>query len=271
MKSRIKVILYFLLEFLLSVVILGVVGLGLLKSTLYNQDYVKKQFEKADYYNVLYTSINEEMSNIIVQAGLDESALEDIYTKEMLTEAIDNIITSVYNGKEYQVDTKEVKENLENNINKYLEKNNIKITDQAALDKFVNNILKIYQDEITLSNHISKIERIISKTKNLINIGFIVFLIIGVILFVFIKGYSKEIVLSVPFIVSGIILIFGYLLVNSNIVISNFYIWDTKVSTLLQEVMYGILGKIKLSGIVFIIIGCLDVFIINVIREMKRK
>lgn len=271
MKTRVKVILYFLLEFVLSIVVLGAVCLGMLKATLYNQDYVKKQFEKADYYTLLYNSINDEMSNIIVQAGFDESSIENIYSKEMLQETIDAIIDSAYNEKKYQVETKEVKENLENNINNYLEKNNIKITDQAALDKFVENILKIYQDEITLSNNISKVESIVTKTKKIINIGFILCLILAVILFIFIKGYSKEIVLAVPFIVTGLILLFGYLLVNSNIVISNFYIWDTKVSTLLQEVMYGLFGKIKLYGIVFVLIGCLDVFIASVIKEIKRK
>ncbi len=270
MKAKLKVILYFILEFILSLVFLGCLSLFLIKSTIYNPDFVKEQFKESDYYNNLYTSINNEMSNIVVQAGLDDSALENIYTNEMLSETIDEIISSIYSGKTYEVNTQEVKENLINNINNYLEINNIKITDQEALDKFVNNILKIYMDEITISDNIKYVEKIISKTRLLINIGLILCLIMIVILSLFMKKQFKDTILAIPLIVTGLILLFTYILVTSNVIIDNIFIWDVKVSELLQQVMFSILDKVKLYGVFLIILGCIDTVCVHLVNERRK-
>lgn len=271
MKAKLKVISYFILEFILSLVILGVVGLFLIKNTLYTPEFMKEQLKKSNYYSELYTSINEEMSKNVIQAGFDESALENIYTQDMLIHTVDNVMDSIYEGKSYKVNTEEVQKNLEANINNYLEKNNIKITDQSALDKFTSNILHIYEDEITLSNMLDKAKNIIVKTDKLVNLALVVSVIVAILLIIAIKLLYKDTTLAIPLITVGVILLFGYLLVTSNVVIDNIYIWDNKVSNLLQQVLLNLLGLIKTYGIIMTIIGCMDAFVLHVIKELQRR
>ncbi len=270
MKPRIKVLLYYILEFLLTIVLLGTITIFLVKSTLLSSNFIKNEFVKADYYNELYTSIKEEMLNHVSQAGFDESIIDNIYTKEMLKNSVEKMIDSTYNNKKYTLDLTEVKENLEKNINKYLEINNIKITDQKALDKFIQNILKIYEDEITLSNTISHVEKIVSKIKNLVNIVLLITVIFIIILILIIKFMFKDTALAIPTIAVGVILFFAYLLITGNVIIENLYIWDNSVSSLIQHLLNTLLNKIRIYGLLLLIIGCIDTLIMYILSNLKK-
>lgn len=268
MKTRIKIIIYYLLEFILSILLFGLVSLIILKTTLYNPSYVKKQFINNNYYTNLYKSINEEMSNYIIQSGLEEEVINNIYTEETLKETIENIIDSAYNGKELIIDTKKVENNLKANINKYLEKNNIEVQDQEALNKFINQIINVYKDEISLSNAIKYTEKIISKTKHLITFSLMLCLILIILLFIIIKKLTKEKILTIPFFTAALLFFFSLFYINNNIIIDNIYIWDDNVSNLLHSIIYNILNKIKLYGILLFIVGCLEIIIS---KKIKRK
>jgi len=270
MKPRIKVLLYYILEFLLTIVLLGTITIFLVKSTLLSSNFIKNEFVKADYYNELYTSIKEEMLNHVSQAGFDESIIDNIYTKEMLKNSVEKMIDSTYSNKKYTIDLTEVKENLEKNINKYLEINNIKITDQKALDKFIQNILKIYEDEITLSNTISHVEKIVSKIKNLVNIVLLITVIFIIILILIIKFMFKDTALAIPTIAVGVILFFAYLLITGNVIIENLYIWDNSVSSLIQHLLNTLLNKIRIYGLLLLIIGCIDTLIMYILSNLKK-
>ena len=272
MKNRIKIILYYLLEFILSILIFCLVSLILLKTTLYNPSYVKKQFINNNYYTNLSKSINEEMSNYIIQSGLTEDVIKNIYTEEILKETIENIIESTYKGKKVIIDTKKIENNLKANINDYLEKNNIEVKDQESLDKFIEQILNVYKDEVSLSNSIKYAEKIISKTKHLVTFGSILCIILIILTIIIIKKITKEKILTIPLFTTSLLFLFSILYINNSIIIDNIYIWDDNVSNLLHSIIYNIINKIKLYGIILFIIGCLDIIINKkIIKKLKRK
>lgn len=272
MKNRIKIILYYLLEFILSILIFCLVSLILLKTTLYNPSYVKKQFINNNYYTNLSKSINEEMSNYIIQSGLTEDVIKNIYTEEILKETIENIIESTYKGKKVIIDTKKIENNLKANINNYLEKNNIEVKDQESLDKFIEQILNVYKDEVSLSNSIKYAEKIISKTKHLVTFGSILCIILIILTIIIIKKITKEKILTIPLFTTSLLFLFSILYINNSIIIDNIYIWDDNVSNLLHSIIYNIINKIKLYGIILFIIGCLDIIINKkIIKKLKRK
>lgn len=255
MKAKIKMILYYFLEFILSLTIFLLISLIILKTTLYNPNYIQKEFNKNNYYSNLYNSINEEMSNYIIQSGLEEDVLKDIYTEEMLKENINDIINTSYNNKKIIIDTKKVEESLKNNINKYLSKNNIEITDEESLNKFIEQIITVYKNEISLSNKVELAQKVINKTQNIITISIIVLIIISISIILIIKKISKENILGIPLITSGLLLLFIYIFVTGNIEITSLFIWDNNVSQLLQSIITNILLRITISGILLIIIG----------------
>ena len=140
MKNKLKVLSYYISMIILSTIVLSLSIVTLIKFTILNENYLIKQLEKNNYYNNLYTSINEEMSYYIIQSGLEEEVLENIYTKEMVTNSVNNLIKNFYTGKKLTIDTTLLKENLNNNITNYLSKNNIVITDKNDGDNVVANI-----------------------------------------------------------------------------------------------------------------------------------
>ena len=221
MKNRIKIIIYYLLEFILSILIFCLVSLILLKTTLYNPSYVKKQFINNNYYTNLSKSINEEMSNYIIQSGLTEDVIKNIYTEEILKETIENIIDSTYKGKKVIIDTKKIENNLKANINNYLEKNNIEVKDQESLDKFIEQILNVYKDEVSLSNSIKYAEKIISKTKHLVTFGSILCIILIILTIIIIKKITKEKILTIPLFTTSILFFFSTIYINNHIIIDN--------------------------------------------------
>lgn len=271
MKNKLKVILYFILEFILTIIIFSLASLVLLKTTIYNPDFIKKEFNKTNYYHNLYSSINEEMSNYIVQSGLEENILNGIYTEDMIKQNIENIIDMSFNNSNriVKVEKEQVKENLEANINNYLSSNNIEITDKESLNRFINQILDVYEQEISLSNTIELIQKIVNKTKPLLNTGLITLTIIFIILTIIIKIYTKENTLGIPLFATSILLIFINLLITKNININSIFIWDSNVSTLIRSIINHILSNTLIIGIFIFIIGVIDTTIDKLLINKK--
>ncbi len=275
MNKRLKIIINYLLSFLLSVLTFLLLVLAVLKTTIYNPDFIKKEFKDNNYYSNLSKSIKNEMSNYIVQSGFPEEILDNIYTEKMLEENLNDIIGASYNGgRKPRVETKQVAKNLKNNINSYLEKNNIEVTDRESLTRFEQQIIEVYSNEISLSNAITYLQKIILKTNKIINIAIIILIILIIILIIYIKIKLKERALSIPLLTTGLLGILSYIYINSNITVYNIFIWDSNISLVLQSILSNILNKFLIIGIIFVILGCLDPIIDTIYKEKinyKRK
>ena len=88
--------------------------------------------------------------------------------------------------KEVSVDTSSIKTNLENNINNYLIKHNIIVTEKEGLDSFVNQMLEIYTNEIIISTKINNFSTYLVKIVKLVDISIIV---LGITTLLFISSW----------------------------------------------------------------------------------
>ncbi len=271
MKKRLKIIFYFLLELVLSLLVLGSVGLIFLKNTVYSPDYVKKQLEESNYYTHLSQTIYDRMSENVYQAALDETILENLYTVDSLKTTVNEMIDTVYAGKEYKVDTTHLKEVLENNINAYLEKHSMEVTNQESLNELTNLFANIYTREITISNATNLIYKLMNKTASLINIGIIVCIILAIILSIIIKIKFKDITYAIPFILTGAMFIIINMYINHSIVVQSIYLGDPKLTSLVQQVLTNILGLCTKYGIITIVIGSLAAAIEYIVSSLKPK
>lgn len=271
MKKRLKIIIYFLLEIVLSLLVLGSVGLIFLKNTVYSPDYVKKQLEESNYYTNLSQTIYDRMSENVYQAALDETILENLYTVDSLKTTVNEMIDTVYAGKEYKVDTTHFKEVLENNINAYLKKHSMEVTNQESLNELTNLFSNIYTREITISNSINIIYKLMNKTTSLVNIGIIVCIILAIILSIIIKIKFKDITYAIPFILTGAMFIIVNMYINHSIVVQSIYLGDPKLTSLVQQVLTSILGLCTKYGIITIVIGCLAAAIEYIVSSLKPK
>ena len=265
MKNK-KILLYYLLEFILTILFFITIFIIVLKITILNKNYIHNIVDKNNYVHELYLDMNNDFENYIMQSGFSEDILDGVVIEEELNKIIHNNVESFYSGMEVKVYVTGIKEKINTNINNYLEKNNIKITDQESLDLFINEVIGIYNDRIILNNYFMKYSTTFYKIKNNINIVFYILIILDLILFFLIKLIFKKITLSIPVITSIILLILFYYMFFSKININNIIFWNTYLSSLIKCVLSDISNIIK-----YIIIGGLIIEFLKIIYLLIRK
>lgn len=271
MKKKIKIIFYYLLELLLSVVLFGFIALVVVKITMYDSNYVKQKFEENNYYHNVSLSIQDEMSKYIVQSGFPDDILKDIYTEEEIKNSINEMIDAIYDkDKEVTIDSSVVKDKLSSNINDYLLSNNLKAEDQAAIDRFIKQMTDIYENEISISNIVKTVDKIIGKTQKLVAVGIIGLFVLGAILIVIIKFIFKQNALSIPFLVIGLLFLFITLYINEHISVEYINIWDSNMSSLIKNIFNDVMLKFKNAYIIFLILGIVDTIIYKLFSKRKN-
>ena len=269
MKNK-KILLYYLLEFILTIFIFLTIILLILRLTILNKNYFIKTLEKNNYYNELYLDINNDFENYIMQSGFDIKIVDNLFTEDSLKKVINNNVDNFYKGKEIKVDTNNIKENLNNNINIYLESNNIRVTDEKSLNLFINEIINIYKNRIIINDKFIKLSNIFYKINKLVNIGTIILFILDIILLIFLKFIFKKIILTIPVLSSLFILILGYFLILDKININNIVFWNNYVSSIIKSIFLSISALIKYIVIIGIIIELIKLIIIYIRKSRKN-
>lgn len=267
MKAKLKIIFYYLIELFLSVLVL-ILGLGLLlKCTILNEKYLILKLEQNDYYNELYSSIKNDMENYLMQSGLPESVLENIYTKDMITKGVNNIIISFYNGNNLNVDTYTIEEHLKTNINTYLNNNNMQVSDQESLDQFVLEILKIYKEKIMLTDKLEDFQGTFTKWNFYLKVFLIILTIIILILGIFVKLCFKKDTFVIPLLTTAILLLVGNYLLFSRIDVSHILFWNESISEIIKSILWNMSSLVKYGAIFIIVFE----FIVMIIFKSRKK
>ena len=208
MINKINYVLYYLCEFIISLLIFALVFLFICDRTLLNPNYIIKELDRHDYYEYLDKEIRNEMDNYVVQAGLDSSVLDNIYSKKVIEETMNNYIIDFYKNNDLEIDSSSVKENLKINIDNYLDNKNIQAADSDSLEKFVKQMTDIYEDSFSISNIIDKMSSKIGKLSNIITTLIYISIFSLLIVVAFLKLYFKKNILTVPLFTSAFINLF---------------------------------------------------------------
>lgn len=268
---RIKLLLKYLLEFVLSILIFGFVMLLVFKSTIFNENYVLNKLEETNYYELLHNRIKENMSYYIVQSGLRKDVLDDIFTKEDVKISFNSMVKSLYNDSKVTIDTSKIKEKLESNIDNYLSKTNIFVSDSSSLDMFVVEIEKVYKENISLSNMFNLVQSKFYKIYTIIDKLLIALAITIIVISILLLLVSKLNWVSIPFMTSGILLLISNLFVKYNVNIKNIVFYNDEVSELIKTFILDILNKISTYGLVLLTFGfvfcCFRVILINTSKK----
>lgn len=145
---------------MLATIILSIVNVA-----IFSKSNVKKQMQKVDYYTEINNIIKESANNYIMQSGFNESIMENVISKEKISNDIDKVIDSIYEGEDVEISTDEIKVNLDKNVQQYISQNNYKVDAQTQKDitKFEDKIESIYANSITYSK--STIKKVVKYFK----------------------------------------------------------------------------------------------------------
>ena len=166
----VKNIISYILSFIMVALIIAIVAVSFLQNKVLNEDYWKMQMEKNNYYEKLEVTINDGFENYIMQSGMDSSVFEGIYDFDRIKKDTNAIIHSILNNEEYQIDTDDIREKLDNNIRNYIKNNKILVNKatENQIQNFENAIVSTYSNSVSYSSSVIKsISKIIGRVRNI--------------------------------------------------------------------------------------------------------
>ena len=273
MNKLLKYIFAIILYLSLTIVVL----INILNSTILSKEYILNKLEESNYYNNIYTEVENNFENYIYQSGLDPSVLNDIVSRDKIREDTNIIISNIYDGSNKGIDLEVIRNNLSTNIDKSLEDRYISEENKIAINKFINIIINEYEDTIMNTSYSSKINTVISSINNkinFINIVMIILVIISIISLIILNTKKKRRKLSIfgiPLLALGLLLITIYLYIILNIDINNIVILNDAISIAVHYILNGIVVKFLINGSIFTILGILIIIIGNMLRYRKVK
>ncbi len=267
MNKRIKIIASYVLLFIESVLLFIVTSLLIAKFTVFDVNYIKNSLEKNNYYKELYDEIITEMSYYTNQSGFEDSILDNTFTLGEVKYETNKFIENTYKGKSLSIDTTKLRERLRTNIDNFINVSSFKIVDEKEIDKFIETMTEVYQDEIELMGYASKGARFITKLNSMSN-KLIIVLSVAIILLVLVNSkILKRKDFSVILYTAGFILIFVNYYIKNNIDINNIFVYSNLVSKIAKNIINNVLNTFIIISVVYIVLG----IIIGLFKKIKKS
>ena len=178
-------IIKFILVSILTICLIAIGMITIVYSTILDKTYITSKLEETNFYQETYELVKSNFENYIYQSGLDEEVLNDICSQEKVKNDINIIISNIYSGTKGKIDTSEIAENLNANINKLSIKNS---QNQKAIDQFVDQICNEYTETIIHTNYETKLNseyiKIVDKIVKLNNVVVVATIVVIILLII---------------------------------------------------------------------------------------
>ena len=270
-----KVLINILKIIIITILTICILFLGIkniFSSTILDQSYITNKLEETNLYHETYELVKSNFENYIYQSGLDEIVLEDICTEEKVKNDLNTILSNIYQGTDVKIDTTEIADNLNKNIDEL----DIKTSSNAkAIDQFVQHICDEYTDTILHTKYEASINEIYSKAVDLLekinNIVMIVTVVSAILLIILnIKNISKLIQnVGSALLASSVFVLVAHNIVTTKVYVEGIKVFNDAFSNTLVTILKDVLQKIQSFGIVTLVIAIVLIIIYAIIAFCK--
>ena len=233
----IEALLLFLLTILFS-----------LKITILNKNYIIKTLEKTNYYEYVYDEAKNTMSYITKKTGFSSKILENTFELENVKNDINLFVKSFYKGEKVVLNVEHLKENINNNLERYIEEKGLEV-EEEKITNYTNKMVLTYKNEIKLLNNFTDLSNTINKLNKISTILIPLFILDLIVLIIINKKIFNKKEHNVLFYTSVISLIGTNIFINT-LNINNLFIYNNKIS----EIIIGIIKNIQIKNFIFIIL-----------------
>lgn len=267
-------ILKFIIMLILVVCILFFGIKNIVLSTIMDKDYVLNKLEETNFYSGTYELVESGFENYIAQSGLEEEVLNNICTEEKIKNDIGIIINNIYNGTNEEIDTTEIANNLNANIDKLDVRTS---QNKSALDKFVQQICTEYKNTILNTKYENTIHEILNKTTNLLEklqtiVTIVTIISVICLILLNIKNISKLVGnIGTVLFSSSVTILVVINLINANINISAIKLFNNVFSSSIVTILQDILSKVNKFGIIILITSIVVILINAIINFVKTN
>lgn len=150
LHSRIKSIVYNVLAFLLSLILFTLSFCITLEATILNPNFIINNMNSSSYFSDKRDEITQSLVDLGYASGLDEEFFEGVVDELMVYEDTCDYLENFYSGEKQLVDTTQFKQVLNEELDKYIEENNIENVDSTSRKYLVNNATAIYRSSIEI-------------------------------------------------------------------------------------------------------------------------
>lgn len=267
-------ILKFIFITILTICIIAIGCIKIVSSTILDQTYITQKLEETDFYVETYELVKSNFENYIYQSGLDEIVLENICSEEKVKQDINIMLSNIYEGTNQKIETTEIADNLNANIDKL----GIKTSkNEKAIQEFVKHICDSYTNTIIHTKYEDNINKVYVKiTENLekINKLILIVLIVDIIFIIAInnKKISKDIQhAGIALLASSMFELTACNIVKAKVNIAGIKIFNDTFSKAVVAIIQDIIGKIVSLGITTLIIAIILIIIYAIIEAFTQK
>ena len=174
--------------------------------------------------------------------------LKEICSQDKVKKDINIMLNNIYSGTNQSIDTTEISEKLNANIDKSGIKNK---QNESAINEFVKHICQEYTDTLVHSKYETEINKMYNKINTLLNKVYNTLLIVFVIDLILIiiinkNKISKDIqALGIALMSASIFQIVAFQIITSNVDVKNIKIFNDVFSNCLVTIIQDVLNKIN--------------------------
>lgn len=269
-------LLKFIFITILTVCLIALGAITIASSTILDKNYVMQKLEETDFYSGTYKLVESNFENYIYQSGLDEEVLNSICTQEKVKDDINIMLSNIYDGTNKTIDTTEISENLNSNIDKLGIKTK---QNEKSINEFVNHICNEYTDTLVHSKYETKINDMYKKATNILNKIYKVLLIVAVVDLIAIlainnKKVSKDFQdCGIAMMATSIFGLIGCQIVQAKVNIQGIKIFNDVFSNSLVTIIQDVFNKMTslAVGMIVIAIVVITIYVVIVINKKTKE
>ena len=269
-----------LLKFVsITVLTICMVALGFISiasSTVLDKNYIIQKLEETDFYSETYKLVESNFENYIYQSGLDEEVLENICTEEKVKKDINIMLSNIYDGTEQKIDTTEIADNLNQNIEQSGIKNS---QNENAIKQFVEHICDEYTNTLVHTKYETRIndmyQKVIENLNEIYRVILTIFVLdIIVILVINKKAISKDIqYFGIALFATEFFELSIWQIINSKIDINGIKIFNEVFSKSIVTIIQEIVNQIASLALGIMVIGIIfiSIYVTRVIMKASKN
>ena len=266
-----------LLKFIfITILTICMISLGIITiafSTILDKNYVMQKLEETNFYADTYKLVESNFENYIYQSGLDEEALKNICTEEKVKQDINIMLSNIYDGTNQEIDTTEIANNLNSNIDQLGIKNK---QNGSAIQQFVTHICDEYTDTLVHTKYETQINDIYKKAiEALDQIYEIILIVLAVDIIAIIainnKKISKDIQhLGIALFATSVFELSVWQIITSKIDIQGIKIFNDVFSKSIVTIIQEILNQVASLALGTLVISVIFIAIYAIIVANKQ-
>lgn len=272
----VKTIIKYIITIIIAIFTILFLVVNLASSTVLNKNYVLSKLEETDYYSKIYEEVKSNFENYIHQSGLEENVLENIILKEKVKKDTELIISNLYDGLEEKIDTQEIRENLNKNIEKSLGNSKLVVTQKNAINTLIDKICDEYTTTISHYEYEKQINNLymkIMKNMDVAKKAILVVIAISIILLLLLnirRIYKLFSLLGVSLVASGVFFVIVNIFINMKIKVQTILILNDAISATLRNILTELLNSINSYGYIMLGLGLVLIIVSNLVHNVLK-